>query len=258
MFSRIPAFLIAVAAALIGILCPAVGRADESTNRPNIIVFLIDDFGVMDNEITDDTFYETPNILRLAERGMTFTNGYVAHPRCVPSRYAIQTGRFPCHDAINAGSPEKAMRKHTTIGEAFSEIGYATYFTGKWHLGHDEKDWPHHFGFQTNIGGCHAGAPGSYFFPYHVDRRSGEPGKYGPLYGLEKGIEGEHLSERLTTETLNWIDTQLKADDKKPFFAFFSHYAVHTPIEGKPDEVKYFQAPLFFLPSKKAPLASKM
>lgn len=216
--------------------------------KPNVILILIDDLGVMDTELMDDAFFETPNILRLAERGMTFTNGYCAHPRCVPSRYAIQTGRFPCRDAMNSSSAETELAKRKTIGEAFQEQGYATFYTGKWHLGKEEPRWPHHLGYDVNVGGCHAGGPGSYFFPFHVSRKTGEPGKYGPMYRLENGEDGEHLSDRITTETESWIRSAVTADKKKPFFAFVSHYAVHTPIEGKPDEVFYFAKKTQWLP----------
>ena len=208
-------------------------------NRPNVLVILTDDLGVMDTTLREQDFYETPHLQELAARGMTFTNGYCAHPRCVPSRYAIQTGRFPCRNATNTGPPELQMQKRVLLGEAFQQQGYATFFAGKWHLGKDEADWPHHCGYDVNIGGCHAGAPGSYFFPYHVSRRTGQAGKYGPLFGLEEGTPDEHLSERLTEETEKWIRAAVK--EEKPFFAFLSHYAVHTPIEGKAEEVEYFE-----------------
>ena len=219
----------------------AFSSSAQEERQPNVVLILIDDLGVMDTELRDDSFYETPHILELARRGMRFTNGYCAHPRCVPSRYAIQSGRFPCRDAMNTGSPDKFLKKHKTIGEAFQEQGYATFFTGKWHLGKEETTWPHHRGYDVNIGGCHAGAPGSYFFPFHIARKTGKTDKYGPLYRLEEGEKDEHLSDRITRETERWIRSRVKADDGKPFFAFLSHYAVHTPIEGKGDEVAYFK-----------------
>jgi len=215
----------------------------SAAEKPNIVFILIDDLGVMDTELMADAFYETPNILRLAERGMTFTNGYCAHPRCVPSRYAIQTGRFPCRDGMNIQGAEKTMTKHATIGEAFLEEGYATFFAGKWHLGKEESAWPHHRGYEINKGGCHAGAPGSYFFPFHVARKGkADHGAADGLYGLEEGTEGEHLTDRLTTETEDFVRNHVSKSPDQPFFAFLSHYAVHTPIEGKPEEVMHFAA----------------
>lgn len=231
---------------LSGLICsPAVAGS------PNVILILTDDLGVMDTSLREQKFYETPNLEKLAARGMRFENGYCAHPRCVPSRYALQTGRFPCRDTMNAGAPETKMRNHKTIGEAFLENGYATFFAGKWHLGKEERDWPHHRGYETNIGGCHAGAPGSYFFPFHIARKSGKVDKYGPLYQLVEGSKDEHLTERLTKETGQWIRKQVSAEEPKPFFAFLSLYAVHTPIEGKPEAVAAYEEKLTNLPETK-------
>ena len=210
--------------------------ADEG--KPNVIVILADDLGVMDTSLRDPLFYETPALEKLASEGVRFLNGYCAHPRCVPSRYALQTGRFPARDSLNSGPTGPAMAKRKTIAQAFRSQGYATFFAGKWHLGKEESEWPHEVGYNVNIGGCHAGAPGSYFFPWHITRPAGKESSYGPLYQLEKGKPDEHITERLTRETEKWVERQVKKE--QPFFAFLSHYAVHTPIEGKPDEVEAF------------------
>jgi len=213
--------------------------------KPNVIVFLVDDMGVMDTSLSgaDKGFYETPNLERLAARSMTFSNGYCAHPRCVESRFAIQTGRSPYRDAAQTSNTAKAMAPHPTIGEAFQKAGYATGFFGKWHLGKSEAEFPTGRGYDHNVGGCHAGAVGSHFFPYHIDANTGKPGKEGPILGLEEGEPGENITDRLTQETENWIRGQVGKSDgeRKPFFAFLSHFAVHTPIQGKPDEIAHFE-----------------
>ena len=77
---------------------------------------------------------------------------------------------------------------------------------------------------------------GSHFFPFHLDERTGKTGKEGPILGLEEGEPGENVTDRLTAETEKWIRTV----KDKPFFAFVSHFAVHTPIEGKPEEIVHF------------------
>ena len=218
--------------------------------RPNILVFLVDDMGVMDTSLpgADEHFYETPNIEKLAARGMTFRNGYCAHPRCVESRFAIQTGRSPYRDAAQVSQTGEAMKPHPTLGEAFRDAGYATAFFGKWHLGKTEAEYPHGRGYDTNIGGCHAGAVGSHFFPFHINPKTGKQGKEGPILGLEEGKEGENVTDRLTKETEKWIRAQVGDENGKPFFAFLSHFAVHTPIEGKPEEISYFQKKVAALP----------
>ncbi|MEM0968150.1 MAG: sulfatase-like hydrolase/transferase, partial [Verrucomicrobiota bacterium] len=126
--------------------------------------------------------------------------------------------------------------------------GYETAFFGKWHLGKEESDFPHGRGYDTNIGGCHAGAVGSHFFPYHLDSRSGEVGKEGGILGLEEGESGENVTDRLTSEAAQWIRHQRTADPGTPFFAFLSHFAVHTPIQGKVEHLAHYREKVSSLP----------
>lgn len=207
--------------------------------------------GVMDTSLegADKGFYETPSLERLAARGMTFRNGYCAHPRCVESRFAIQTGRSPYRDA--AQTAKDPITKCRIIGEELKAGGYATAFFGKWHLGKTDADFPDGRGYDTNIGGCHAGAVSSHFFPFHIDERSGKVGKEGPILGLEKGEAGENVTDRLTIETESWIRKHTEKNPEQPFFAFLSHFAVHTPIQGKPEEIKHFESKVEKLPAAK-------
>jgi len=232
-------------AALMSLVLAGLLTSAQADEKPNVIVFLVDDMGVMDSSMSgaDEGFYETPSLERLAARGMTFRNGYCAHPRCVESRFAIQTGRSPYRDAAQTSQTGKAMAAHPTVGEAFQKGGYATAFFGKWHLGKTEAEFPTGRGYDHNVGGCHAGAVGSHFFPYHLNAKTGKSGKEGPILGLEQGEPGENVTDRLTKETEAWIRGQVSKSDgeRKPFFAFLSHFAVHTPIQGKPDEIAYFE-----------------
>lgn len=238
-----------VASALLTFFTVVASHADD---RPNVIVFLVDDMGVMDTSLAgaDEGFYETPNLEQLAARGMTFRNGYCAHPRCVESRFAIQTGRSPYRDAAQTTQTAEAMANHPTIGEAFKKGGFATAFFGKWHLGKTESEFPQGRGYDHNIGGCHAGAVASHFFPFHIAPKTGKPGKEGPILGLEEGIEGENVTDRLTKEAEQWIREQVgkSVEERKPFFAFLSHFAVHTPIQGKPEEIAHFEGKIPSLP----------
>jgi arylsulfatase A-like enzyme len=212
-----PTLFLLLAVSLLSALSPA-------GDRPNIVVFLVDDMGVMDTSLpgADEGFYETPHIEKLAARGMTFQNGYCAHPRCVESRFAIQTGRSPYRNSAQTTPTGTAMKPHPTLGEAFRDAGYATAFFGKWHLGKTEEEFPHARGYETNIGGCHAGAVGSHFYPYHLNAKSGKPGKEGPILGLEEGEVGENVTDRLTVEAEKWIREQAESGgpEKRPFFAF--------------------------------------
>ena len=103
--------------------------------------------------------------------------------------------------------------------------GYQTWHVGKWHLGGGNY-LPENFGFDLNIGGCEWGHPSyGYFSPYHIPT-------------LEDGPEGEYLTDRLTDEAIELIR---KAPDDKPFFLNFCHYAVHNPIQAKPEDILKFQ-----------------
>ena len=80
-----------LSALLLVLLAGTAGAA-----KPNVVVFLVDDLGVMDIGANNPkTFYETPNIDRLAREGMRFTNGYAANPVCSPTRFSLMTGKYP-------------------------------------------------------------------------------------------------------------------------------------------------------------------
>ncbi|MCF8380599.1 MAG: sulfatase [Bacteroidales bacterium] len=198
--------------------------------KPNILFFLVDDLGWNDISANGSKLYETPNIDEVLNESVYFTNAYAAYPRCVPSRYAMITGRHPARDGQTDGN--KIKHEETTMAEALKAQGYGTFFAGKWHLGHDEEFWPHNHGFDVNKGGCDAGAPGSYFFPYGSDKFTNES-----FYGLEEGIEGEYITDRLTTETIKYI----KANHENPFLAYVAHYAVHTPLQAKKEKIAYYE-----------------
>lgn len=216
---------------------------------PNFLFILVDDLGYMDVGANNrNTFYETPNIDRLAQEGMRFTAAYAASPVCSPTRASILTGKNPGRlhttDWFGAPQPETVDRhwtrgkpllpapyvdalphEETTIAEALREAGYRTFFAGKWHLGR-EGSYPEDHGFDVNKGGWERGGPyggGRYFSPYGNPR-------------LEDGPEGEHLPDRLARETARFISESREL----PFLAFLSFYSVHTPLMTRPDlEAKY-------------------
>jgi len=192
---------------------------------PNVLFFLVDDLGYMDVGANHPgTFYETPHIDRLAAEGMRFT-----HKVCSPTRYSIMTGKYLTRAGATQFFSGKRSGRYApapfkdsmalseiTLAEAFKEAGYATFFAGKWHLGPNEAFWPEHQGFDVNRGGWKAGAPfkeGKYFTPYANPR-------------LEDGPPGEHLPERLASETIDFMEAQ----KQKPFLAYVSFYSVHTPL----------------------------
>jgi len=224
---------------------------NKQAQKPNVLFFLIDDMGWMDVGYNGSKVYDTPNIDRLAKEATEFTNAYVTHPRCVPSRYSIQTGKYPAR--IKRPGPGKMKLSEYTIAEAFKKGGYATFFTGKWHLAMRGDSYPLAQGYDVNIGGGDAGAPISYFHPYN------EPPHHqfkDEIPHLDEGEEGEYLTDRLTDETIKFLEGHVKSTPEKPFFAFVSHYAVHEPLEAKPEDVKRYKkkiaATKFDVPNKVA------
>lgn len=201
--------------------------------RPNFVFLLVDDLGRQDVGVYGASLYETPHMDQLASDGMRFDNAYVAHPRCLPSRLAMMSGRYPASYGI-PGFQDRKNTKHAlplaavTFGEELQEAGYETGYIGKWHLGKKGGE-PLYQGFATNIMAGASGAPPSYFLPY--EKRLGSDGgkAFEPYAG---GEEGEYLTDRLTDEALQFIEE--KKDS--PFLLVLAHYAVHTPIQA-PEEM---------------------
>ncbi len=225
------------------------GAENVADSKPNILFVLVDDLGAMDLGCTGSTFYETPNIDRLAAEGMTFTQAYAASPVCAPTRASIQSGKYPARIGINfilndgLSSPTYKLKpphcetemklSEITIAEMLRSGGYKTFFAGKWHLGEEERSYPQHQGYDLNFGGHRAGQPASYFYPYKSDFMDG----LFNVPDLEDGSEGTYLTDHLTDKCMNFIQTH--SDDR--FFAFLSYYSPHTPLEAKPELVEKYR-----------------
>jgi arylsulfatase A-like enzyme len=249
-------------AGLAAVTFPSMSRAATPNRSPNIVLVLVDDMGWTDTGCYGSTFYETPNIDRLASQGMKFTNGYAACAVCSPTRAAVMTGRYPARVGVTdwirsrfqgggdgpAGTnPTEYVGDKTdkllcppnpfwmeldeiTIAETLKPAGYTSCHIGKWHLGPD--DWyPDRQGFDYNIGGCDFGQPPSYFDPYERKRQ-------GRIPTLPPRKEGEYLTDREADEAVKFIREHRDA----PFFLYMAHYAVHTPIQGKKDLVDKYKA----------------
>ncbi len=217
-----------------------------TNERPNILVFLVDDLGCNDLGCYGSTFYETPHIDKLAEQGLRFTNAYAACPVCSPTRASLMTGQWPQRSGVTdyLGAPQPAQWKRNTmllpapyhdrlplgtatVASSLKDAGYTTFFAGKWHLG-PEGNWPEDFGFDYNLGGIDRGGPyggNKYFSPYGNPR-------------LSDGPEGEHLPDRLATEANRFISDNAS----HPFLAYVSFYSVHTPLMARQDlKAKYVE-----------------
>ena len=211
--------------------CSAAIGNNKPANRPNIVFILVDDLGWMDLGCQGSTFYQTPNLDRFAASGVRFSDAYAACPVCSPTRASIMTGKYPSRlnitDWIPGADPKNRKLlgpkdlhnlplKETTLAEALRDVGYKTFFAGKWHLGETAEFWPEHQGFDINKGGHFKGSPpGGYYSPYDNPR-------------LDSGPEGEYLPDRLTDESIRFIKDNI--DD--PFLVYLSFYTVHTPIQA--------------------------
>ncbi|MFC2125965.1 sulfatase [Bacteroidota bacterium] len=236
---------------------PLIFLVISCTNKkefPNIILIVVDDLGWADLECYGSEFYETPNVDKLASKGIRFTHAYAASPVCSPTRAALMTGKHPATLNITDWIPGRQSHQgvknyqkfivppfrwelpleEVTIAEKLKELGYATAHIGKWHLGKDGY-LPQDQGFDINIGGAHIGQPGSYFYPFKNHRLT------HVVNGLDDiSNEGDYLTDRLTDKALQFITDH----ESVPFFLYLPYYTVHTPIQGKEDLTEKYRQKL--------------
>lgn len=214
------------------------GCTDEKNNKPwNVVFILADDLGWNQVNYHGFGFYETPNIDKIAEAGIRFTDAYSASPVCSPTRASIMTGKNPARLHLTdyiPGSPYPYARllrpptedfllneglrlKEKTLAEMFKDKGYATGHFGKWHLSKD-KDYE----------------PG----------RPGDPGSQGfdevytsvkPEFGTPP--DDAHHAEMITKLSLEFIEK----NKDKPFFCYTSHHVVHRPLIEKDDLINKYE-----------------
>ncbi|MBG87531.1 MAG: N-acetylgalactosamine-6-sulfatase [Verrucomicrobiales bacterium] len=255
---------IALLAALL--LC-SVCHADAAS-RPNIMVFLIDDMGVMDTSVpflTDkdgkakryplNNYYRTPGMDRLASKGIRF-NQFYAMSVCSPTRISILTGQNaarhratnwinPWRDNAGKNGPPRwnwtgLGRKDITLPGVLRKSGYQTIHVGKAHFGPEEHDGgePLNLGFDINVGGASFGAPGSYYGEKNYGKGTRRARSAVPHLDRYHGTK-THLSEALTIEAKKRVSDTVKSG--KPFFLYFSHYAVHSPFESDPRFAAHYE-----------------
>jgi len=194
--------------------------------KTNIVFILIDDLGWKDAGFMGSEYYETPNIDRLAARGMVFTQAYANAANCAPSRSSLLTGQYsPRHGRITVGASDRGNSENRriipvpnnkavsldkiTISEALKPAGYISASIGKWHIG----NLPDDHGFDISI-------------------TKGDI-SYGKGHFNETG---EYLTDRLTDEAIGFIGE----NSDRPFFLYLSHHAVHTPIQAREEDIEYF------------------
>ena len=224
---------------LLGLLFLLITSPFTHSQAPlNYLIVLIDDLGASDLACYGSSFYQTPHIDRLALDGMKFTQAYSACTVCSPTRAALLTGQYPARlhltDWIAGHERPKAKLRipnwtkelpptAITIADLLRKKGYATAHFGKWHLGKNQPATGRGFDFTLADNG--KGQPDSYLSPYKNPQ-------------LPDGPPGEELTERLTREAAVWIEK----NQGHPWFLYFPHFAVHTPLGAPAPVVARFQS----------------
>jgi len=239
------AAVVALSAAILSAV-PAVADSNENT-RPNIVIFYVDDLGWQDveklNDMGDPCPYETPNLIKLAARGMNFPQAYSPAPTCAPSRAGILTGQHPAKlgythvTAANIPQPTKTQQfhepflgahlglDHVTLADALNQNGYRTGHFGKWHCGLNATA----FGFDevNQTRGVHRGM-GDRTKDFATAEDKTYPlskEKYAPFSNdFPDGISYPH--DELTESAIDFI----RDNKNEPFFLNLCHWMVHWPV----------------------------
>lgn len=233
------------AAMILWLVCSNELTAFENDRapRPNIVVILVDDMGFSDIGCYGGEI-ETPNLNRLAENGLRFTQFYNAG-RCCPTRASLMTGLHPHQTGIGhmtapPGQPLGISGPYqgylndncTTIAQVLKSAGYDTLMTGKWHLGLESKNtWPRQRGFDRFYGGL-SGA-----FNYM------KPGGDRKMTRGNDPVETDesfYATDTFTDEACQFITEATEKDDS-PFFLYLAYNAPHWPLQPKWDEFQKYK-----------------
>ena len=214
-----------------GSLAAPLLRGGATSDRPNVLVVVLDDLGCHDLQYLGAADLKTPNIDAMAERGLKFRNWYSNAPVCAPARSAILTGRFPASAGVPANGPALA-HDIPTIASVLKSAGYQTACIGKWHLGNTDETAPTGHGFDYFYG-FHSGCVDYFSHRYYW----GEPrvANYHDLWRNRSEIfeDGRYLTERITAEAVDYIGRTRG----NPFFGYITYNAPHYPMHA-PDKYK--------------------
>lgn len=217
---------------------PAAGQ------RPNIVIILCDDLGYGDLGIHGHPHIQTPNIDKLANDGIRFTNFYSTAPVCSPSRVGLLTGRSPNRAGVydwipEANNPRPDAREQVhlkksevTIGQLMQQAGYATCMSGKWHcnaaFNSDKQPQPGDAGFDHWLATQNNAAP-SHENPVNYVRNGQPVGK----------IEG-YSCQIATDEVTTWAETHVTEHAAQPFFAYLAFHEPHEPVASPPELIEKY------------------
>jgi arylsulfatase len=230
-------FLGLAVAASLGSRAWAEPAEPRQARRPNIIFVLTDDQGYGDLSCHGNPILRTPNLDRLHDEGVRFTDFHVS-PTCSPTRAALLTGRHEFKNGVThtIHERERLTLKATTLAQVLKAAGYTTGIFGKWHLGDEPERWPDKRGFdemfihgaggigQSYPGSC-GDAPGNtYFNPVLLHN-----GTFVKTTG--------YCTDVFFGQALRWIEA---VKGKKPFFCYIPTNAPHAPLEVRPEDEKRY------------------
>ncbi|HEV2294008.1 MAG TPA: sulfatase [Tepidisphaeraceae bacterium] len=218
--------LIVVLSFLLLSLLPVSVRAQERpASLPNVILVFADDLGYGDLGCYGGK-NPTPNLDRMAEQGIRFTDFYVAQPLCTASRAALLTGCYPNRIGLLGALGPRAQiginDRETTLAELFKSRGYATAIFGKWHLGHLPQFLPTRHGFDEFYG-----------LPYSNDMWPKHPTMKFPDLPLMEGEQTLELNPdqtKLTTSITQRAVDFIERKRGEPFFLYVPHPMPHVPL----------------------------
>lgn len=201
----------------------ATASPNQISDTPNVIIILADDLGYGDLGANGSTKIKTPNIDRIAKRGVNFSEFYASANICSPSRAGLMTGRYPIrsglgYNVITAHDTRGLPDREETIGEIAKRANYKTKFIGKWHLGLFPDYAPMKHGFDEFYG-----VPHSNDMPNFALYRQGEV--------IEDPVDQTTLTSRYGDEAVSFIEENAE----KLFFLFVSHTMPHIPLFASED-----------------------
>lgn len=223
---------------LIGLLPMLVLRAQQITEKPNVIIIYTDDQGTIDLNVLGAKDLATPHMDALVKSGVRFTQFYAA-PICSPSRAGLLTGKTPQRAGVPGNIPsvpvtEKGLASSQyTMAEMFKDNGYKTAHIGKWHLGDQEGMLPNDQGFDYSFG-HHVGCIDNYSHFYYWRG----PNRHD-LYrnGEEIFLNGQFFPDLMVDEASRFLEE----NQEEPFFLYYALNTPHYPYQGSPEWLKYYQ-----------------
>ncbi|TWT84188.1 Arylsulfatase [Planctomycetes bacterium CA13] len=203
--------------------------------KPNILLILADDLGYEDLGFQKSPDIQSPNVDRLAEGGIQFSDGHVSASVCSPSRAGLMTGRYQQRFGHESNSPPQPHGMHVdevTLGQKLQSAGYRTGIIGKWHLGSSDAHYPTARGFDYFYG-LREGSR-KYFYD---EKNDDKPGNH---HGIEENGQQVRFDGYLTDVLGDQAIKFIRDEQDKPFFLYLSFTAPHGPLQATQEDLNRF------------------